>query len=325
MSRSDGRLAELFLLAPWLAALVGYFAPWIAREPVSAALAWNAYDLYALARLLPQIETGALTVNLQGLLMPLLGLAALLPVRLSRQRLGIRIGAATLGCVLAAMTLPPYPQILDAWRTPGWRVPFWWAIGTMAATAGAVWVAPRMGRYRHGWTVVVVVGTTLPAAITLTRLLPALSAVHAAPVRPGWGFWICMAGLIALGLIALYQALEPLREPRGRRGGEMTGEEMKSQAEMDYRADAQTMAERLDHIRKVKAKYEADLLNKANVVSVGIGYPMSEAAAAKEPGIVVSVTHKVSASELTPEDLVPRELDDVRVWVEEVDRPRAVQ
>ncbi len=325
MAHRDERLIELLLLAPWLLALIGYFAPWIAREPVSAALAWNAYDLYALARLLPQIETGALRVNLQGLLMPLLGLAALLPVRTSRQPIGVRIGAACCGCVLAAMTLPPYPQILDAWRTPGWRVPFWWAIGTMVATVSAIWLAPRMGRYRHGWAVAIVACATIPAATTLTRLLPALSAVHAAPVRPGWGFWSCMMGLTLVGLTALYQALRPLESPRRRQGGDMSKKEMRSQPETDHSQDNQTMAERLEHIRKVKAKHEAELLNKANVLSVGIGYPISEEEMAGEPGIVVSVTHKVSANELEPEDLVPRELDDVRVWVEEIDRPRALR
>jgi hypothetical protein len=73
-----------------------------------------------------------------------------------------------------------------------------------------------------------------------------------------------------------------------------------------------------EHMRCIKSKYEAALLRKANVVSVGIGLPIREGQPVGEPGIVVGVTQKFSAEQLAPEDLVPRMLEDVRVWVEEV-------
>jgi hypothetical protein len=73
-----------------------------------------------------------------------------------------------------------------------------------------------------------------------------------------------------------------------------------------------------EHIRIIKSKYEAVLLRKANVVSVGIGLPIREGKPVAEPGIVVGVTHKCSPEDLAPEDLVPPMLEDVRVWVEEV-------
>ncbi len=190
---------HLGLLILWLVALVGYFGPWIARKPVTAALGWNAYDLYGLLRLLPDIESGALTVNLQTLQLPLLGLAALLPILVSRRHVGVRLGAALVGCVLATMTLPRYPEILTAWRTPGWRVPFWWGIGTMFICLASIRLAPRLGRYRAWWMVGVGELAVLPAVATLTRLLPALSTLHAAPVRPGWGFWVCILGSGLIG------------------------------------------------------------------------------------------------------------------------------
>jgi hypothetical protein len=79
----------------------------------------------------------------------------------------------------------------------------------------------------------------------------------------------------------------------------------------------------LTDLRKVKAKYEFELLAKANVVAVGIGIPMREGTPRGEVGIVVSVTHKVRASDLAPEDLIPQSLDGVNVWVEEISHPRA--
>lgn len=78
-----------------------------------------------------------------------------------------------------------------------------------------------------------------------------------------------------------------------------------------------------EHMRMVKEKYEADLLRKANVVSVGIGLPIREGKAVEEPGIVVGVVQKQSPDELAPEDMIPQRLEGVRVWVEEVGQPRA--
>ena len=199
----------LFIL--WAAALVGYFGPWIARRPLSAALAWNAYDLYALSRLLPEIESGALTVNLQALQLPLLALAILLPLLAARWSIWGRLPAGLFGCGLAAMTLPPYPQILSAWRTPGWLVPFWWGIGTLGCSLAAVWLAPRVRRYRHWWMVAIAELALLPALATLPRLLPALSKLHAARVTPGWGFWASTAGLLGIATLSVAKVLQEAR------------------------------------------------------------------------------------------------------------------
>jgi multisubunit Na+/H+ antiporter MnhG subunit len=199
--------SEGLLLALWLAALIAYFAPWIAREPVSAALAWNAYDLFDLLRFLPEIETGALTVNLQALRLPLVGLAVLLPALLANARTWLRLAGGLLGCALAMLTLPPYPQILTAWRMPGWRVPFWWAVGAVVCILLSIWLAPRLGRARQWWILIVVEIATVPAIITLWRLLPPLRRLHAAWVRPGWGFWGSMGGLGAIGALVWLRAI----------------------------------------------------------------------------------------------------------------------
>ncbi len=82
-------------------------------------------------------------------------------------------------------------------------------------------------------------------------------------------------------------------------------------------------ANNLERILDVKVRYEGELLKKANVVAVGIGIPIRNGRPAGEVGIIVSVTHKVAAVELAVQDLIPRELEEVRVWVEEVGRPHA--
>lgn len=207
-SQKQHRQVGLFLT--WGIALIGYFGPWVGRP--AAALAWNAYDLFDLLRLLPEIETGALSVNLQALRLPLVGLAVLLPLLLADASIVWRIGGALVGAGLALATLPPYPEIVNAWRTPGWRVPFWWGVGALLAAGAAIWVAPRLGRCRPWILLAWLAITGLPAVATFARLLPALRALHAAPVGPGWGFWVCMGGLGCSALLLWAQALDAPRK-----------------------------------------------------------------------------------------------------------------
>ncbi|MFN2286336.1 MAG: hypothetical protein ACK2UQ_18105 [Anaerolineae bacterium] len=204
---TDGRkrYTQVGLLIAWGIALIGYFGPWVGRH--AAALAWNAYDLFDLLRLLPEIETGALSVNLQALRLPLVGLAVLLPVLLAKVHRVWRISGALVGAGLALATLPPYPEIVSAWHTPGWRIPFWWGIGAILVTGAAVWFAPRLGHYRPWVLLAWLAITGLPAVATFVRLLPALRTLHAAPVNPGWGFWVCMGGLGCIALLLWVQGL----------------------------------------------------------------------------------------------------------------------
>ncbi|MFP4396350.1 MAG: hypothetical protein ACLFTI_13925 [Anaerolineales bacterium] len=182
--------------AAWLLALIGYFGPWIGRE--AAALAWNAYDLFDLLRLLPQIESGVVRVNLYTLRLPLVGLAVLLPLlitspatRASRWQRWI---AAAVGAGIALATLPPYPEIVSAWRTPGWRVVFWGGLGAMVAAGMIAWLGPRLTRFRPWLILSWLALTALPALPTLHCLRPALSQLHARPIAWGWGYWCWLLG-----------------------------------------------------------------------------------------------------------------------------------
>ena len=213
--KGQGDRVGLLLLA-WGGALVGYFGPWIGQK--AAALAWNAYDLFDLLRLLPEIETGALTVNLQALRLPLVGLAVLLPVILTEVHWLWRLGGGMLGAGLTLATLPPYPEIVNAWRMPGWRIPFWWGVGAMVASVAVVWIAPRLGRYRLWLMLAWVAVTGLPASATMQRLMPAIRNLYVVRINPGWGFWLCMLSLCAVALITWMQSIDE------RKGGSGYGE-----------------------------------------------------------------------------------------------------
>jgi len=77
-------------------------------------------------------------------------------------------------------------------------------------------------------------------------------------------------------------------------------------------------------MQAVKARFEADLMRKPNVVGVGIGLRQQEGKPTSEPVIVVSVTRKIPLSQLASGDVIPREMDGVPVDVQVVGYPRAL-
>jgi len=79
-----------------------------------------------------------------------------------------------------------------------------------------------------------------------------------------------------------------------------------------------------DQIRRVKARHEADLLRKRNVVGVGVGRHEVGGEMTDQPCLVVMVEKKVPLEELTPEDRVPSELEGVCVDVQVVGRIKAL-
>lgn len=83
--------------------------------------------------------------------------------------------------------------------------------------------------------------------------------------------------------------------------------------------------EQIRQLRRVKRTHEGELMRKANVVGVGIGFRRRRGKPTEEPAIIVSVTHKVPRSELNTEDVVPRELDGVPVDVEAVGTLHALE
>jgi len=81
--------------------------------------------------------------------------------------------------------------------------------------------------------------------------------------------------------------------------------------------------EQLRQLREVKAAHESDLMRKANVVGVGIGFRKRGQKLTDEVAIIVSVTHKVPLPQLDPDDVIPRELDGLPVDIQAVGELRA--
>ncbi len=201
----------------------------------------------------------------------------LLPLLLAGARPLWRWLAALVGIVMAVETLPPYPQIIGAWSTPGWSVPFWWGVGAVVGILVlTLWTLHRRVRpwLMLAWTLF----TGIPAAVTFYRLLPALSDLYNTPLHPGWGFWSCMIGFLLLIALALAQGLLALQKRKGEKMGQEGGSS-------------------LEKARLVKIHHETWLMRKANVSvwpwrSAREEEEGKEEAATQQIVLVVNVTTK---------------------------------
>lgn len=72
--------------------------------------------------------------------------------------------------------------------------------------------------------------------------------------------------------------------------------------------------------REVRARHTKGLLQRPNVVGVGVGYKQTAGITTDELSLVVSVVRKLPATALAPGDLIPQSLDGVRTDVVETGR-----
>ena len=78
--------------------------------------------------------------------------------------------------------------------------------------------------------------------------------------------------------------------------------------------------ETIERIQAVKTAHEAELLAKANVVGVGIGFRQQKQTRTDDVVLVVMVEKKVPRAQLAPEDIIPGQIDGVPVDVQESGR-----
>lgn len=76
----------------------------------------------------------------------------------------------------------------------------------------------------------------------------------------------------------------------------------------------------IEHALQVKSRYENELMNKPNVVGVGVGVMSQDRVRGDEACIVVMVDKLIPTAELAPQDRIPTELEGVYVDIQEVGR-----
>jgi hypothetical protein len=75
--------------------------------------------------------------------------------------------------------------------------------------------------------------------------------------------------------------------------------------------------------QEVRRAYEQELLSKPNVVGIGVGVTEKGGQPTGEVGVVVLVDKKLPKDQLSPEDIIPSQIEGVPVDVKEVGRIRA--
>ena len=73
-----------------------------------------------------------------------------------------------------------------------------------------------------------------------------------------------------------------------------------------------------ERILAVKEIHEDDLLSKANVVGVAIGFRQKNGQSTDTLALVVMVSSKVPQSTLSPEDQIPISIDGIPIDVQEI-------
>lgn len=73
----------------------------------------------------------------------------------------------------------------------------------------------------------------------------------------------------------------------------------------------------LEHAQQVQAKYEAAIMGLPHVVGVAVGYAQVEGQTTGEPALIVMVDRKLPEESLSAADILPGQLDGVRVDVQE--------
>jgi hypothetical protein len=82
--------------------------------------------------------------------------------------------------------------------------------------------------------------------------------------------------------------------------------------------------EALQQAIAVKARHESQLMQKANVIGVGVGYRERGGKLTGEVALVVNVTRKLPRYRLDPEDFIPNDIEGVPVDVREIGQMRAL-
>lgn len=87
---------------------------------------------------------------------------------------------------------------------------------------------------------------------------------------------------------------------------------------MNMNQDPRDPQEVQARVQAVKRAHAAKLMEKANVVGVGVGVRERGGARTGEVALVVMVRRKLPLDQLAPQDVIPATLDGVPVDVQEV-------
>ncbi len=203
------RGAKWLLPIGWGLAAIGFLGPWISHP--TAALTLSGADMAEFVKFLPDVLDGSLRLVRQSFYLPpfaiTLSIASLIGSRRLQYASVLRAAGLLLALLLSIQLLPPAwsPSTLT---TPEFRAQTLglgasWLLLTGFSLLGHLpsWLA---GSFSAGVSL-------LAFSLALWQFLmakPSIDTVYATPPGPGWGLFVCLAGLgvtaAAGGLLVLW-------------------------------------------------------------------------------------------------------------------------
>ena len=184
-----------------LLGLVGYFGPWVAHK--AAALVLTGQDLGEFVKFLPDVRSGAITVQRELFYLPLFAGAVGLLAAASDRRLRF---PWPLRWLFVALAVPASLSMLPPAWTP--QLMLTSEFHLQAATIGLclllILLHPLLSRLRPALLEASALLLALAAAIVpgwqFARARPLIDAVYGRPVDLGWGLWVAPLGFFLLAL-----------------------------------------------------------------------------------------------------------------------------
>ncbi|MBN1180005.1 MAG: hypothetical protein JXD18_12395 [Anaerolineae bacterium] len=181
------------------AGIVGAVAPWVPHR--AAGLRISAFDLFEVVKYLPGVREGAVPLLREAFLLPLALCAVLLaalpavmacPGRVARWLFPV------VGALIALTAIPPYPQVLTAYRDPEYRGQLVLSVGA-CLLAGLSPLARRVPRRVVGGLALLagIAGLVLPL-LQFWRVRALVDVLYNAPTGIGWGCIAYVLGLCAV-------------------------------------------------------------------------------------------------------------------------------
>jgi hypothetical protein len=210
-------LAFVRVLLPlgWAMAGIGYYGPWIAHP--TAALTLSGVDMGEFVKFLPEVLNGSLRVARHVFYLPpfavVVGIALLVGSRRLRYSWPLRLSILVLAVPVSLQLLPP-AWSPDSLMTVEFRL--------QALALGACWLL-LAGSWPLGNLPLRLVGSL---ASVLALVAGSLSAWEFWSVKPaidqmyrlspsiGWGFFLCLAGLVIVTGAGLTPLIDSLSQRR---------------------------------------------------------------------------------------------------------------
>lgn len=203
----------LLLIMAGLIGTIGYFGPWVPHR--AAGLVILGLDLGEYVKFLPEVAAGQIVIRRELFYLPLVTAslaASLLAGRRGLPRWG-RILLALVAIPLALAMLPP------AWSPvtlalPEFRLQVLAIVVCLGMVPAVVITRYLPNRLVLGLIALLALAAAILPAWGFHQVLPAIAALYHRPLMPGWGFWVALAGQLAVAVIA---TAEIIRRSRGLR------------------------------------------------------------------------------------------------------------